>query len=276
MPPPPSGGVPSPPARELAPHVRAALHRAPIQPCRPPVQPCRPPASRAPALHVQRTQNLACQPRRAPLPSRAQVIQAQFTPAKAGKYTFFGEQNSLPENGDIDARTLKVTEPNITTAKLIGVSYLQELKDQEKILAWLRAAAARMAGRSRVYCTQGRERSAFHVFAALYVNDGMSKGTAANLVEQAVLAAQKNSDQTQQMLSRAAWFHGLPDHHPVVSSVTITDSVNLNNNNNNSVTTTSTSSGLRISEAEIDEVVSRNNGTNGWAAWGSNTKIGLK
>ncbi len=222
-----------------------------------------------------------------------QLMEQKVLAASADRYTFFGAENKNPKHGDVDARGLKVQEPNVKAEKLINVTYLQELKNLEKIMAWLEKAAERMQGKTRAYCSQGRERSAFHVFAALYVNDGLDKSTAANLVESAVLKAQNKNDQTVRMLSGATWFTIIPFKHQksvtpsVIVPITTVPSSNNNNNTtttpstttipvpqvptittNNTTTTTTTSTTpyrsnwLPIRESEVRDVVERNN--QGW------------
>lgn len=65
--------------------------------------------------------------------------------------------------------------------------------------AWehLRGLAGQMAGKSGAYCAQGRERSAIAVFAALYINHGILRDTARDMVISAIRAAGGVYSQTE-------------------------------------------------------------------------------
>ena len=100
------------------------------------------------------------------------------------------------------------TTENRGLVALLKLSALEFKGGQQEALALVEAAAQAMGQRCLVFCDAGRERSAFHVFAALY-KAGMAKGEARDLVN----GASPDRGMTEAVLG-GGWFDKLPDKYP--------------------------------------------------------------
>jgi hypothetical protein len=79
----------------------------------------------------------------------------------------------------------------------------------------IREIASAIDGKNGAYCAKGRERSAFAVFSALYVHEGMTKEEAREAVVAALkeVQGQKAADQLDGRFNMAGWYYTLPKTH---------------------------------------------------------------
>lgn len=97
-------------------------------------------------------------------------------------YKFFAGAGEGAEDSDEDKANCydATAKGNVT-----GLGYFTA----HKALEHLRGLAGQMAGKAGAYCAQGRERSAIAVFAALYINHGIPRDMARNMVISAIRSA---------------------------------------------------------------------------------------